>query len=69
MKKFEDFKATITPEVLLSMEDEVRDNLNQHLAEDPIENSIEEIVWFNQSFSVSFTIRLIEKYHNWLHED
>lgn len=69
MKSYEDFKTSITPEVLSSIEGEVVDNLARHLKENPFEDSAKELIWFNRSFSVSLTMRLIEKYHNWLHGD
>ncbi|GEM_PF-3097960 len=69
MKRYEDFKATITSDVLESMASEVIEKLNKLLDEDPIESATEEFVWFNRSYNVGITMRLIEKYHNWLHDD
>lgn len=68
MKSFDDFKSVITPKVLSDIEAEVLDNLNQYLDSNPFENETKQLIWFNRSFSISFTMRLIERYHNWLHE-
>lgn len=69
MKKFEDFKSTITDDDLDSMTNEILDNLNQNPSKDSVEDSFEEIIWFTRSYNLSMTMRLIEKYHNWLHKD
>lgn len=69
MKNYEDFKATITSDVLESIKIEVLDKLNQHLEENPIEDTNKELIWFNRSYNVAVTMKLIEKYHNWLHGD
>lgn len=69
MKNYEDFKATITSDELGSMTIDILEKLNKHLDEDPIESAAEELVWFNRSFNIAMTMRLIEKYHSWLHGD
>lgn len=59
MKNFSDFKSTISQEDLLKISNEITDNLNKI---EPQLNVIE----YNHSFNFSLTMRLLEKYHNWL---
>ncbi len=67
MKNFDDFETIITTDVLESIKEEILNKINLHLDENPMESATKEIVWVNRTFSVSFTMRLLEKYHNWLH--
>ena len=67
MKNYEDFKATTTDDVIDSMMGKVLQKLNLISDEEPIEDPYEKLVWFTRSYNLSVTIRLLEKYHNWLH--
>ncbi|UFH63890.1 hypothetical protein [Clostridium cadaveris] len=59
MKNFSDFKSTISQEDLLKISNEITDNLNK------IEPQLD-VIEYNRSFNLSLTMRLLEKYHNWL---
>jgi len=66
VKSFDDFRATLTPDVIDEIVKEVNKNIQVDLDNDPPTDSADAFTYVEQTFTISFTIRLLEKYHIWL---
>lgn len=60
MKDFNNFKSTITKEEINKISNQIMDNLNK-IQPEP------DFFSYQRSFNLSLTMKLLEKYHLWLH--